>query len=197
MNAIIRTSSGIHLVPVESQLLENRKVYLEGEITAQKAIDISKQLLLLNERDAQKPINIIINSEGGNVNSGLLIYDLLQSCNSPITTICMGKAYSMAAVIFISANNGRYMFPHSELMIHEPRLSGGISGDSFSIKSMSDSLLAQRDTLNRILSLHSGHSIEEIDQATTYDHFYGPTESINFGFCDGIIGLNQLIKENY
>ncbi len=193
MNVQIKSSNGISLIPMETRLLSQRKIFIEGEINAESACSFIKQLMFLSIEDQREPIDVIINSSGGEINSGMMIYDAIQTCKVSVKTYCVGKAYSMAAVIFASATKGRYMLPHSELMIHEPLILNQISGSSSSIKSISDSLVETAGRMNEILAKHTGRTIEEVEKATSYNHYFSPKESIEFGLCDKIIGFDKII----
>ena len=195
MNVEVRSSNGITVMPVETRLLStNRSIFLEGEINNDSALEFVKQLMLLISEDASKSINVLINSPGGEINSGMLIYDAIHSSIAPIRLFCLGRAYSMAALIFLSGTNGRYMLKNSELMLHEPLLSGRIGGNTTSIKEISDSLIKTRDKLNKIISTHSGKSIKEVEKATDHDHFYTAEESIEFGLCDEIVDFSRIME---
>ncbi|MBQ3969311.1 MAG: ATP-dependent Clp protease proteolytic subunit, partial [Clostridia bacterium] len=134
------------------------------------------------------------NSPGGEVNSGMLMYDVIQSSKAPIKMFCMGKAYSMGALLFASGNHGRFMLPHGELMIHEPLLGNRVGGNSSSIKSISDNLIETKKKLNAILAKHTGKSEEEIEKATEYDHYFTAEESVEFGLCDDIVSFEQIME---
>lgn len=189
----VKSSGGISLVPLETRLLAERRVFVEGEINAESACNFIKQIMLLNSESDKTPINVLINSPGGEINSGLLMYDVIQSSKAPIKTFCIGRAYSMGAVLFACGNNGRYMLPHSELMIHEPLLGNHISGSSSSVKSISDSLLETKSKMNKILAKHTGKTEEEIEEATAFDHYFSPEESVEFGLCDEVAGFDRLL----
>lgn len=193
MNVQVKSSNGITLVPMETRLLAQRTVFVEGEITPESACLFVKQLLWLGSEDGSEPINVLINSPGGEINSGLLMYDAIQSGKAPVITYCIGRCYSMGAVLFTCGNHGRYMLPHSELMLHEPLLGNRISGNSSSIKSISDSLLETKSKMNKILAKHTGKTEEEIEQATSFDHFFSPEESLAFGLCDKIVGFDEIL----
>lgn len=193
MNVQVKSSSGIALVPAETLLLADRRVFIEGEINKQTASDFFKQILLLCKEDKKKPIDVFINSHGGAISHGLFIYDCIQSCEAPIRMYCMSTAHSMGAVLFASGRHGRYMFPNSELMLHEPLIGNNVGGSASSIRSISDSLLEAKDKMNRILAKHTGKTLSEIEEATSFDHFYTPEESIAFGLADEIIGFDKLM----
>lgn len=193
MHVQVKSSNGITLVPLDSRLMAERKVFIEGEINADKACEFVKQIILLNAEDPQQPIDVLINSPGGEINSGMLMYDVIQASKAPIRMYCIGKAYSMGAVLFACGNHGRYMLPHGELMIHEPLLGSRVGGNSSSIKSISDSLLETKRKMNRILAKHTGKSEEEVEEATGFDHYFSPEESIAFGLCDQIVGFDKIM----
>ena len=194
MHVQVKSSNGITLVPLDSRLMAERKVFIEGEINADKACEFVKQVMLLNAEDPQQPIDVLINSPGGEINSGMLMYDVIQASKAPIRMYCIGKAYSMGAVLFACGNHGRYMLPHGELMIHEPLLGSRVGGNSSSIKSISDSLLETKRKMNQILAKHTGKSEEEVEEATSFDHYFSPEESIAFGLCDQIVGFDKIME---
>lgn len=194
MNVLVKSSSGITQVSADSKLLSQRKVFIEGEISSESACEFIKKILILNEEDTDKPIDVLINSPGGEINSGMAIYDVIQASKAPIRMFCIGRAYSMGAVLFSSGNHGRYMLPHSELMLHEPLLGNRVSGNSSSIQSISESLLETKRRMNQILARHTGKSEEEVEKATSYDHYYSPEESREFGLCDEIVDFNTIME---
>lgn len=194
MNVQVKSSNGITLVPVDSKLMANRKIFIEGEIDAEKACEFVKEVMLLNGEDSQSPIDVLINSPGGEINSGMLMYDVIQASKAPIRMFCIGRAYSMGAVLFACGNHGRYMLPHGELMIHEPLLGNRVGGNSSSIKSISDSLLETKRKMNQILAKHTGKSEEEVEKATGFDHCFSPEESVEFGLCDQIVGFDKIME---
>ena len=195
MNVQVKSSNGITLVPLDTRLLANRKVFVEGEINHEKACLFIKQILLLCKEDSSKPIDVLINSPGGEISSGLLMYDCIQSCKTPIRMYCMGTAYSMGALLFASGNHGRFMFSHSELMLHEPLLGSRVGGNASSIRSISESLMDTRNKMNQILAKHTGKTLKEIEKATSFDHYYGPEESVEFGLADEIVSFDKLVEE--
>ena len=194
MNVQVKTSSGITVMPAETRLLAARKIFLEGEITTETACNIVRQIMLLTAERSDQNIDLLICSNGGEINAGMLIYDVIQSSIAPIRMFCMGHAYSMAAVLFASGKHGRFMMPHSELMLHEPLLGNRIAGNASSVRSISDSLMETRARMNRILALHTGKTEEEIEKATSYDHYFSPEESIEFGLADEIKGMQTLME---
>ncbi len=195
MNVQIKSSNGIAVMPIDTRLLAQRIIFVEGEINHEMADLFLKQTLLLCKEDANKPIDVIINSPGGEVSAGLLMYDCIQSSKAPMRMYCVGKACSIAAILFASGNNGRFMFPHSELLLHEPRLGGEIGGNVSSIQSVSESLMNVRNKLNNILAKHTGKSKKQIEKATSFDHYFSPEDSVKFGLADEIISLERLMVD--
>lgn len=188
----VRSAAGLQLVPVQTVHLDKRRIFVEGQITMELACSFADQVMLLCD-SSHEPIDVFINSTGGEVKAGLMMYDIIQSSPAPIRLFCRGIAYSMAALLFASGCHGRYLLPNSELMLHEPLLSSGIQGSASSIKSISDGILAVRAKLNGILSRHTGKTPEEIDAATAYDHFFSAQESVDFGLADEIVGYDRMM----
>lgn len=193
MQLPIKTSAGIALMPADSQLLTHRKIFIEGEINAETACSFLKQVLFLNREDAHKPIDVMVNSCGGEINSGLLMYDVIQSSTAPIRMYCAGKAYSMAAILIACGMHGRYILPHGELMLHQPLLGNQVGGNASSLKSISDSLLETKAKINAILSKHTGKSVDEIEQMTSFDHYFTAKEAVDAGLCDEICSFEHMI----
>lgn len=195
INVQVKSSNGIALVPIESRLLSSRKVFVEGEITNDMACEFVKKIMVLVNEDRNKPIDILINSPGGDINAGLLMYDVIQSIGTEIRMFCMGRAYSMAAVLFASGPDGRYVLPNSELMLHQPLIASCSGGNASSIKSISDSLMEAKNKLSNILAKHTGKTAAEIDDALSYDHYFNAEESVAFGLADKIVDFNAIMEE--
>lgn len=194
MNVPVKSSSGITLVPIESRLMTDRRIFVEGEITPETACEFVKQIMFLNREDSETPINVLVNSPGGEINSGMLMYDVIQASRAPIRMFCIGRAYSMAAVLVACGSYGRYILPHGELMIHEPLLGSRVGGNSSSIKSISDTLMETRRKMNQLLAKHAGKTEEEVEEATSFDHYFTPEEAVAFGLCDRIIGFDLIVE---
>lgn len=188
----VRTSGGITLVPMETRHLSKRRIYLRGRIDMESACTFLDQFLLLQDEDPTEPIDIFISSNGGEIQAGLMIYDLMRTTQVPIRTWCMGTAYSMAAVLFAAGTQGRFMLPHSKLMLHEPLIDRGIGGNVTSFRAVSEELISVRDMLNGILSELTGKTPQEIEKASSYDHYFTAQESIDFGLADRIVGADAL-----
>lgn len=180
------SSSGINENTLLSEHLTNRKVMLFGEINSELLNVFTLEMLYLQQ--SQLPVDIYINSFGGEVNAGLAIYDLIQGYPCEINMYCIGIAASMGAIIFTGGRLGhRFILKHSQVMIHEPIISGGIGGSASSIKNTSDSILKTKEILNNIIAYHTGKSIEEINKATDHDNFFSACEAVKFGLCDEIV----------
>lgn len=178
--------NGIQEISLYTNAFSNRKIFLFGPIDERIVYTFTAQMLYLME-DEQSPVDIYINSPGGEVNSGLAIYDLIQSCKAPINMYCIGMAASMGALIFAGGKKGhRFILPHSKVMIHEPLIPNGVGGSASSIKSTADSILQTRELLNGILAKHTGKTLDEINKATDHDNFMTANEAIEFGLCDKI-----------
>ena len=190
-NTLIKNNNGVTQVSLQAKFLGKRCVSISGEINEESAVDFTDKILDLN-LESNEPITVLINSNGGEINSGLLMYDAIVGSKAPIRMICRGKAYSMGAVLFACAKE-RYMLPNSELMLHQPMLGGKVSGNASSIKSISDSMLETKKKINKLLSKHTKKTEEEIDEATSFDHYFSPEESIEFNLCDEIIEFSKVI----
>lgn len=181
------THNGIRQVELMTKHFMKRRVFLQGDIDRDSAHALLIQLMYLLD-SGDEPINIYINSGGGEVNAGLMLYDFIQSIECPVNMYCTGLAASMAAVIFAGGQKGRrFILPHSKVMIHEPLLSNGVGGSASSIKNISDSILETRNIVNGILAKHTGKSKRVIDKATGFDNYFNATESVNFGICDKVV----------
>ena len=192
MHVQVKTAGGCSLVPMQTLQLSKRRIYLRGEINMESACAIADQILLLNDESTSKHIDLFITSPGGEVKAGLLIYDVIHSSDAPVRMFCLGEAYSMAAVLFASGSYGRFMLPNSELMLHEPLLGNAVRGNVSSIRTMSEELLAVSSRINQLLSQHTGRSIEQIEEACSYDHYFDPEESVTFGLADGVASYGQM-----
>ena len=190
-STLIKTNSGITQISLEAKFFSKRCININGEITDELAVDFTDKILELN-LESNEPITVLINSPGGEINSGLLMYDAIVGSKAPVRMICRGKAYSMGAVLLACAGK-RYMLPNSELMLHQPMLGGRVSGNASSIKSISDSMLETKKKINSLLAKHTEKTEEEIDKATDFDHYFSPDEAIAFNLCDEIIEFSKVI----
>ncbi len=179
--------SGIREIALYTKHLMNRRIFLQGEIDANMANAVLSQLLYLTD-EGEQPINIYINSNGGEVDAGLMIYDMLQSIDTPVNLYCTGMAASMAAVILAGGQKGRrFILPHSKTMIDKPLIAGGVGVFAASTGySLSDSIEETKGIVNEILARHTGRTLEEIRRATDSVCYMNAEESVAFGLCDEI-----------
>lgn len=188
MNApsyVYKGARGSTVIPLDSELLSERIILIDNTITSQTAVDFYKSVRFLAKSD--EPIKVVICSGGGEVIAGQAIYDLMQGVKNEVHTYCIGRAASMAAVLLAAGTKGhRYILPHSEVMIHEVLIGGGVGGSATSISKISESINKTRDVMNGILAKHTGKTIEEINEATSFDNYMTAEQAVEFGICDKI-----------
>lgn len=196
MNVPMKSATGYSTMPIECNLLTKRIIFIEGEITQDTAVETCKSLLFLAGENHNLPVDIVINSNGGAVDAGLLILDAMEGSGLEIRTWCLSRAFSMAALIF-SAGTKRFIFKHAELMIHQPLISASrIEGNASMIKAVSDSLISTSKIINTILSKNTGKSEQEIESVTRTDTYFTATEAISFGLADEIADMKGLIRKD-
>lgn len=185
--AIIReTSEGTVRVPIADMMFQRREVWLTGEITSEVADAVIAQILHLDAENPDAEITLYIDSPGGSVTAGLSIYDVMQAVSADIHTVCVGTAASMAAVLFASGDR-REILRHGEVMIHDPLVSGGISGSALTVQDKSNRLMEKRKVLSGILAEHTGKSVKQIYKVTAKDTYFGAEEAVAFGLADSIV----------
>ena len=171
---------------IYSRLLKDRIIFLGGMIEEHMANLIVAQLLFLESEDPEKDVFLYINSPGGVVTAGMAIYDTMQYLRAPVSTICIGQAASMAALLLASGEHGkRFALPNSRIMIHQPL--GGFQGQASDIKIHADEILGLRDRLNRILAEHTGQDVERVAQDTERDFFMSSEDAKAYGIVDDIV----------
>ena len=181
-----QTSKGERSYDIFSRLLDDRIIVLSDEVNDATASLVIAQILYLEGKDAEKDINLYINSPGGSVTAGLAIYDTMQYIKSDVSTICMGMAASMGAFLLSSGQKGkRFALPNSEIMIHQPL--GGAKGQATEILIAADHIKRTRENLNRILSENTGKPLEIIEKDTERDNFMTATEAMEYGLVDKVI----------
>ena len=170
---------------IYSRLLEDRIIFLSGEINDGMANTIVAQLIYLEAKDMNKDISLYINSPGGSVSAGLGIYDTMQYVHCDVSTICVGMAASMGAFLLSSGAKGkRFALPNSEVMIHQPL--GGAQGQASDIKIQAEHILKIKEKMNRILSENTGRSIAEIERDTDRDNYLSAEEAKAYGLIDQV-----------
>jgi ATP-dependent Clp protease, protease subunit len=171
---------------IYSRLLKDRIIFLGEPIDDHVANIVIAQLLFLDAEGSDKDIKFYINSPGGSVTSGFAIYDTMQYIKSPVSTICVGMAASMAAVLLAAGAKGkRFALPNSEIMIHQPM--GGFEGQASDIKIRSEQILKIKDKLNGVLAFHTGQDIKTIEKDTDRDNFMSADEAKKYGIIDKVI----------
>lgn len=190
----VKNVRGTEVVPAEAALAQRRILYVCGDITEETAVEFFQQVMYLNYEDTATPIKVFINSGGGEINSGMMMYDVILRSKAPIELYCIGKAFSMAAILLACGEKGnRYLLPHSRVMIHEPLVPYGIGGKSSSVQTVSDSLLKTKREMEEILAKHTGKTPEEIAESTKTDHFFSAEEAVDFGLADAIKNFDEMM----
>ena len=183
---IEQTSRGERAYDIYSRLLKDRIIFLGTAIDDHVANTVIAQLLFLEADDPDKDIYLYINSPGGIVTAGLAIYDTMNYIKSPVSTICIGQAASMGALLLASGSAGkRFSLPHARIMIHQPM--GGFQGQATDIEIHAKEILKMKDTLNQILAKHTGQPIEKIRTDTDRDFFMSGSEAKGYGIVDEVI----------
>ena len=185
-----QTPRGERAYDIYSRLLKERVIFLVGPVDDHTANVIVAQLLFLESENPEKDINLYINSPGGSVSAGLAIYDTMQFIKPDVSTMCVGQAASMGALLLTAGAKGkRYCLPHSRVMIHQPL--GGYQGQATDIEIHTREILKVRSQLNEILALHSGQSVETIAVDTERDNFMSPQEAKEYGLIDELIDTRK------
>ncbi|MCP4351717.1 MAG: ATP-dependent Clp endopeptidase proteolytic subunit ClpP [Desulfobacterales bacterium] len=183
---IEQTSRGERVYDIYSRLLKDRIIFLGTAIDDVVANLLIAQFLFLESEDPEKEINFYINSPGGVVTAGLAVYDTMQYIKSDITTVCIGQAASMGAVLLSAGTIGkRYSLPNSRILIHQPM--GGSQGQASDIAIQAKEILRMKDTLNKILALHTGKELKQIQKDTDRDFFMSGKEAKKYGIIDHVI----------
>lgn len=176
-------------------LLENRIVFLQGEIHTGNANEVVMKLLYLQSENRRKDIHFYLNSPGGDVIATLAIYDTMQMLSCPVATYCVGQAASGAAVLLAGGTKGkRYCLPHSRVMVHQP--AGGVSGQVSDIEIQANEILRYRDMLNHILASHTGKSLEQIARDVDRDFFLTAEAAKEYGLVDQLLSKQETEGEN-
>lgn len=180
-----RTSNGERSYDLYSRLLEDRIIFLSGEIDDALANTVVAQLIYLEAKDTTKDISLYINSPGGSVSAGMAIYDTMQFIKCDVSTTCIGLAASMGAFLLSSGAKGkRYAMPNSEIMIHQPL--GGAQGQASDIKIQAEHILKIKAKMNGILAENTGKTLEEIERDTDRDNYLSAQEALSYGLIDKV-----------
>ena len=186
---IEQTSKGERSYDIFSRLLKDRIIYLGEDVNPTTSSLVVAQMLFLESEDPDKEIYFYINSPGGSITDGMAIVDTMNYIKCPVSTVCVGLAASMGAVLLSAGEKGkRFAMPNSEILIHQPLIGGnGISGQATEIKIHADHMVRTREKLNRFLSERTGKSIEQIEKDTERDNYMTAQEALEYGLIDGIM----------
>ncbi|MCL4322771.1 MAG: ATP-dependent Clp endopeptidase proteolytic subunit ClpP [Deltaproteobacteria bacterium] len=188
---IEQTHRGERAYDIYSRLLKDRIIFVGDAIDDNFANLIIAQLLFLESEDPEKDINIYINSPGGIITSGLAIYDTMQYIKPDVSTLCMGQAASMGAVLLAAGTKGkRFALPHSRIMIHQP--AGGFQGQATDIDIQAREILRMREELNQILAFHTSQAIDKIQVDTERDFYMSGAESVKYGIIDKVVDKKDI-----
>jgi ATP-dependent Clp protease protease subunit len=181
-----QTSRGERSYDIYSRLLKERVVFVVGPVDDYMANVVVAQLLFLESENPDKDVALYINSPGGVVSAGLAIYDTMQFIKPDVSTICIGQAASMGAILLTGGSKGkRYALPHSRIMIHQPL--GGFQGQAADMEIHAKEMLETRDRLNKILAHHTGQSVDKVKKDTDRDNFMDGADAIAYGLIDGML----------
>lgn len=195
---IEQTSKGERAYDIYSRLLKDRIVFLGTAINDEVANLLIAQMLFLESDDPDKDINFYINSPGGSVTAGMAVYDTMQYIKPDITTVCIGQAASMGAILLAAgASKKRYSLPNSRILIHQPM--GGVQGQASDIKIQAEEIIRLRGTLNKILAFHTGQDLDKVEKDTDRDLFMSGEEARTYGLIDHVINnrndLDSIVTE--
>lgn len=171
---------------IDELLLENRIVFLIGEINHATAARVMMQMLYLENQKRGSDINFYINSPGGAVDDTLALYDTMRFLSSPVSTYCLGRAYSGAAVLLTAGQKGkRFILPHAKVMIHQPY--GGVTGQAEDIRIQAEQIIKAKAELNRIISVHTGRDIDQVQRDAERDKYFTADEAVKYGLVDEVL----------
>ena len=191
---IEQTARGERAYDIYSRLLKERVVFVVGPVEDYMANVVVAQLLFLESENPDKDIHLYINSPGGSVSAGLAIYDTMQFIKADVSTMCIGQAASMGAILLAGGADGkRFCLPHSRMMIHQPL--GGFQGQATDIDIHAREILLVRERLNRILATHTGQALEKIQTDTERDNFLGAEQARDYGLIDDILVSRAMLAE--
>ena len=181
-----QTGRGERAYDIYSRLLKDRIVFLGTEINDDVANLVTAQFLFLESEDPEKEINFYINSPGGSVTAGMAIYDTMEFIRPAVSTLCLGQAASMAAIMLLAGAKGRrYALPHSRIILHQPL--GGMQGQASDLEIHAKEILHAREEINNIIMKHTGQNLRKIEKDTDRDYFMAPDQAVEYGLIDEVI----------
>lgn len=189
-----QTARGERAFDIYSRLLKERVIFLVGQVEDYMANLVVAQLLFLESENPDKDIHLYINSPGGSVTAGMSIYDTMQFIKPDVSTMCIGQAASMGALLLTGGTKGkRYCLPHSRMMIHQPL--GGFQGQASDIDIHAREILSIREKLNKVLAYHTGQTMEKVQQDTDRDNFLSANDAVNYGLIDKVLSTRTALTE--
>ncbi len=189
-----QTARGERAFDIYSRLLKERVIFLVGQVEDYMANLVVAQLLFLESENPDKDIHLYINSPGGSVTAGMSIYDTMQFIKADVSTMCIGQAASMGAILLTGGAKGkRYCLPHSRMMIHQPL--GGFSGQASDFDIHAKEILLIREKLNRVLSHHTGQTLKKVQSDTDRDNFLSATDAVTYGLIDQVLTNRSTIVD--
>ena len=189
---IEQSARGERSYDIFSRLLKDRIIFLSEDVNPTTASLVIAQMLFLESEDPDKEISFYINSPGGSITDGMAIVDTMNYIKCPVSTICVGLAASMGSVLLTCGAKGRrFATPNSEILIHQPLISGGLAGQTTEIKIHADHMVKTREKLNKLLSEKTGQSLEQIEKDTERDHYMTAEEALEYGLIDEIIDVRR------
>ncbi|MFC1839935.1 ATP-dependent Clp endopeptidase proteolytic subunit ClpP [Thermodesulfobacteriota bacterium] len=189
-----QTNRGERSYDIYSRLLKERIIFIGEQVEDNMANTVIAQLLFLESEDTDKPITMYINSPGGSVTAGLAIYDTMQYIKPDVSTLCMGQASSMGALLLTSGSKGKRMaLPNSRIMIHQPL--GGVQGQATDIEIQANEIIKIKNKIHQIFMEHTGQSIEKIREDTERDFFMSAEEAMEYGIVDKVIKARDIKEE--
>ena len=181
-----QTGRGERAYDIYSRLLKDRIVFLGTEVNDDVANLVTAQFLFLESEDPEKEINFYINSPGGSVTAGMAIYDTMEFIRPPVSTLCLGQAGSMGAILLLAGAKGRrYALPHSRIILHQPL--GGMQGQASDLEIHAKEILRAREDINAIIMKHTGQNLRKIEKDTDRDYFMAPEQAVEYGLIDEVI----------
>lgn len=193
MNIVKKSSQGFQLLELEALLASGRVIEVYGEIDNDLAMNCVQQMLYYAGEDKFTPVKILINTPGGSMDAGMLIYDVLQTSEVPFDVYCTGAAYSMGALLFATAPRGhRFILPHSKVMIHEPLVASNVVGKTSSVQDLADSLLATQERIIDLLAASTEQPKETLRKLMKKDTYFSAREAVKFGLADEICDFSKI-----
>jgi len=181
-----QTNRGERAYDIYSRLLKDHIIFLGTPIDDHVANLVTAQFLFLESEDPEKEINFYINSPGGSVTAGMAIYDTMEFIRPPVSTLCLGQAASMAAILLLAGAKGRrYALPHSRIILHQPL--GGMQGQASDLEIHAKEILHAREEINNIIMKHTGQNLRKIEKDTDRDYFMAPQQAVEYGLIDEVI----------